>query len=297
MNTLCVAPSSDDADYALTPTSIANPVVSKGRNGKPVTNSRDVATFFGKNHADVLRDIDNLRHQIPDRGVSNFAETPYVHPQNGQTYRAFDMTRDGFTLLAMGFTGDKALQFKLAYIAEFNAMEEDLSTAVLTLPDFTNPAIAARAWADEHEQKQVAQQRVLLLSNQVSSLEHDNAILEPKAEAYDDFLDSDTNHTLRDVSKMVGLRQKDLTDSLIEKGCLYRHGKQRRPTSSFAAKGYATIVPVTGDGWCNYQLRFTAEGVAWIVKTFKDKPIRHPEFGDSQKTTEAPFTTNGGLTH
>jgi phage regulator Rha-like protein len=41
--------------------------------------------------------------------VRNFAETPYIHPQNGQTYRLFAMPRDGFTLLAMGFTGKNGI--------------------------------------------------------------------------------------------------------------------------------------------------------------------------------------------
>lgn len=72
--------------------------------------SKDVADFFGKRHDHVVRDIDVL----VGLGVPNFGETSYVHPQNRQTYRQFEMTRDGFTLLAMGFTGKKALQFKLA---------------------------------------------------------------------------------------------------------------------------------------------------------------------------------------
>lgn len=72
--------------------------------------SRDVADYFGKARADVMRAIDNLIQQ----GVCNFAETPWMQPQNGQTYRSFDMDRDGFALLAMGFTGTEALKFKLA---------------------------------------------------------------------------------------------------------------------------------------------------------------------------------------
>lgn len=53
-----------------------------------------------------------------------FMETTYIHPQNGQEYPMFVMNRDGFTLLAMGFTRDRALQFKLDYIAAFNRMEQ-----------------------------------------------------------------------------------------------------------------------------------------------------------------------------
>ncbi|MDL5038970.1 Rha family transcriptional regulator [Comamonas resistens] len=77
-------------------------------------------------HANVLRDIRNLLPQLPDGGVLNFEEPPLTDEQNGQTYPAYRLTRDGFTLLAMGFTGKKALAFKLAYIDAFNRMEAAL---------------------------------------------------------------------------------------------------------------------------------------------------------------------------
>lgn len=83
-----------------------NPIVTI-KNNTVVANSRDVAAFFGKNHNEVVRRIGELR----EMGISDFAETFSTNPQNKQTYRAFDMTRDGFTLLAMGFTGKKALAF------------------------------------------------------------------------------------------------------------------------------------------------------------------------------------------
>lgn len=91
-----------------------------------ITSSSHVAEYFGKEHKNVLRDIDNLIAM----GVLNFEQTSYTHPQNNQTYRAFNMTRDAFTLLAMGFTGKKAIGFKLKYIQQFNVMEELLKAPV-----------------------------------------------------------------------------------------------------------------------------------------------------------------------
>lgn len=95
--------------------------------GIPTTTSVDVARHFGKVHRDVVRAIENLLPQLPEGGVRNFAQTPYTDPQNGQQYPAYRLTRDGFTLLAMGFTGKKALAFKLAYIDAFNRMEAELA--------------------------------------------------------------------------------------------------------------------------------------------------------------------------
>jgi Rha family phage regulatory protein len=94
--------------------------------GKPTTLSTDLARYFGKLHANVLRDIRNLLPQLTTGGVLNFEETHVTDEQNGQRYPAYRLTRDGFTLLAMGFTGKKALAFKLAYIDAFNRMEAEL---------------------------------------------------------------------------------------------------------------------------------------------------------------------------
>lgn len=99
------------------------------KNGQVFANSRDVAEFFGKAHRSVLMAVDDLMKSMPIEGLHNFMQTPYTNAQNGQTYRAFDMTRDGFTLLAMGFTGRQAAHFKEAYIQRFNEMEEELRSA------------------------------------------------------------------------------------------------------------------------------------------------------------------------
>jgi Rha family phage regulatory protein len=85
-----------------------------------------VAEYFHKDHRKVLRSIDNLLGGLPKNGHTLFKETSYIEEQNGQTYRKYIMTRDGFSLLAMGFTGKKALQWKLRYIEEFNKMEKAL---------------------------------------------------------------------------------------------------------------------------------------------------------------------------
>lgn len=97
--------------------------------GTPTTTSSDVARHFGKRHDDVLKAVRNLTAQLPLEHLRNFAEviTEYENGKGGkQAAPAYRITRDGFTLLAMGFTGKKALTFKLAYIEAFNRMEREL---------------------------------------------------------------------------------------------------------------------------------------------------------------------------
>lgn len=86
--------------------------------------SLDVAETFGKEHRHVLRDIRELGCSDGFR-QSNFGQSCYENSQ-GKEQPMFIMTRDGFTLLAMGYTGDLAMKFKEAYIKQFNAMEAAL---------------------------------------------------------------------------------------------------------------------------------------------------------------------------
>lgn len=89
-----------------------------------VVTSLDVAETFEKEHARVLRDIRELECSNEFR-LGNFAESYYTNSQN-KKQPMYYITRDGFTLLAMGYTGEKAMQFKEAYIRQFNAMEKAL---------------------------------------------------------------------------------------------------------------------------------------------------------------------------
>ena len=107
-------------------------LVFKSNEGVAVTTSLKVAETFGKSHDNVLRDIRKALSGgvLKNEETPMFEESTYINEQNGQEYPMFIMNRDGFTLLAMGFTGKKAMQFKIEYIAAFNAMEKTLKEQV-----------------------------------------------------------------------------------------------------------------------------------------------------------------------
>ena len=89
-----------------------------------VVTSIDIAGTFGKRNDHVLRDIKELDCSDKFR-LSNFGESSYINSQN-KKQPMYYITRDGFTLLVMGYTGEKAMKFKEAYIRQFNAMERAL---------------------------------------------------------------------------------------------------------------------------------------------------------------------------
>lgn len=87
-----------------------------------IVTSLDIAETFGKEHKRVLQDIRELECS-EDFRQHNFVQSSYVNSQN-KKQPMYYVTRDGFTLLAMGYTGEKAMKFKEGYIRQFNAMEK-----------------------------------------------------------------------------------------------------------------------------------------------------------------------------
>lgn len=98
-------------------------------NNQPMTNSLKIAEVFSKRHDAVLRDIKKLKCS-QEFNLHNFVEVNYAHT-NGATYPMYNITKDGFVFLVMGYTGEKACQFKELYIKTFNKMEQDLKTPAI----------------------------------------------------------------------------------------------------------------------------------------------------------------------
>ena len=110
-------------------------------------NSLIVAKMFGKNHRDVLRAIKNIDCS-DEFAQRNFALSKYKD-STGRKLPCVMMTRDGFTFLAMGFTGKKAAQFKEAYIKRFNEMEKLIFNVVTVRKDYPLLTEAVKMAHDE----------------------------------------------------------------------------------------------------------------------------------------------------
>ena len=104
-----------------------NDLVFKGQNDQVVTTSLKVAEVFEKEHKHVLDAVRKLFTAENSAVKQMFQESTYLNERN-QSQPMFVMNRDGFTLLAMSFNGKKALEFKIAYIDAFNAMEAELKS-------------------------------------------------------------------------------------------------------------------------------------------------------------------------
>ena len=97
-------------------------IVGKRYEEKLITTSLKVAEVFEKEHKNVLQSIENL---VADNSAAKFFRLT-TYKNRGKEYPMYEMDRDGFSLLVMGFTGEKALQWKIKYIEAFNQIESEL---------------------------------------------------------------------------------------------------------------------------------------------------------------------------
>jgi len=231
------------------------------RDGRPVTTSREVARLFGKNHQHVLRDIDALISAEPElEGPSNFGQTPYVEPSNGQTYRQYEMTRDGFVLLAMGFTGAKALKFKIGYIAAFNAMEERIRQQASDPIRALNDPAAMRGL-------------LLTYSEKVLTLQAINEELAPKAIALDRLSTAEGSMCITDAAKTLQVQPKALFQFLrshrwvyTRAGCNETIAYQDKLVSALLEHKTTTVTRSDGSEKVTTQVRVTPKGLTRLAK-------------------------------
>ena len=119
------------------------------KDGTAFCDSLQVAETFGKEHKNVLRDIEKITE--PTSGLSekfrrlNFELSSYKNTQNKKQPK-YLLTKDGFTILTFGYSGKKAMVFKEAFINRFNQMEQFIKSFLATrleFPDFTNAIVDA----------------------------------------------------------------------------------------------------------------------------------------------------------
>lgn len=179
-----------------------NNIILSTQNGEPVASSRQIAESFEKNHRDVLRAVDNLKEDVRNFAQMFFETT--VPDSYGREQRAYLMNRDGFTLLAMGFTGKAALEWKLKYIAAFNEMEKKLTEQ----PQLTRSQLLATALIAAHEELEEKEKRI--------------AELTPDAEFARAVCIADNCRTATSIAKDYGLTAEKLNKLLYSQRVQYK---------------------------------------------------------------------------
>lgn len=229
--------------------SIINTVEINNENGVLTVSSLQIAENFEKEHRNVVQSIENLTAE--NSAVKNlFIESTYIN-ERGRSYKSYDITRDGFSLLVMGFTGKKALEWKLKYIEAFNLMEKKIKELAIQQDSYMieNPAERARRWAEEYEEKMRLQ----------ATVEEQK----PKVAIADTRLEKKGCYSLTDVTKSLHLKRGQITRWARKQG--YLHKK----LSEVNKKGESFFKVYSSDGIHN-QIGVTDSGLSCINRNLAE---------------------------
>ena len=238
-------------------------LVFQSSNGNDVTTSLLVARVFGKEHKHVLRDIDELSCS-DDFRASNFGLSFIIRnlPNGGsKKERYYEMTKDGFSFLVMGYTGAKAGEFKERFINEFNRRE-----ALLKDDDY----ILMRS-------QQILQKRIEIAEEKIKQLEDKTAKQEPYVSFAKTAFKADGKVDIGQAAKILGLPfgRNTLFKKLKEKGVFF---KRNEPKQKYVDAGYFELTQLPPIHRNNHpdlivmKVICTQKGLAYINHLFGGNP-------------------------
>ncbi len=201
--------------------------------------SRELAELIGTSHGEVKRLIGSL--ETAQRLTQPLRAVNYQH--QGETRQEYLLNkRDSLMVIAR-------LSPTFTSVALDRWHEREL---LHDLPDFTNPAVAARAWAQEYERRQALEKRLDLLA--------------PKADFFDRYVQVDGAMGFRQVCKLLKVKEADFRQFLLERQIMYRLAGILTPHQQHLDAGRFELHMGTGANRHAFsQARFTAKGVKWVA--------------------------------
>lgn len=262
-----------------------NEIVYRGKSNQPLTNSKLVAEVFEKPHDNVLKAIRKMLQGgiVKNDETPMFEETTYVNEQNKQSYPMFVMNQDGFTLLAMGFNGKKAMEFKLKYIEAFNAMKRQIEQSKPSVPQNYLEALKSLVKTEEEKQQlalenRKQQQEILTISKENTEL--GNKIIEmlPKVSYYEQILQSDATMTITQIAQDYGMSAIKLNLLLSDMRIQHKVRGQWILYGQFLHGGYVhnraiDIIRSDGRHDVKYNTEWTTKGRIFLYEALKAKGI------------------------
>jgi phage antirepressor YoqD-like protein/predicted transcriptional regulator len=204
--------------------------------------SREIAEVVGSRHDKVKQSIERLA----DRGVIQLPPVGEVKNRQGQTVFEYLVSkRDSYVVVAQ-----LSPEFTAKLVDRWQELE---SSNIATLPDFTNPAIAARAWADEVEQKQAA---LLQLES-----------AKPAVEFVERYVSADSGSKgFRQVAKLLSANERELRQFLSDEKIMYRLAGEWMPYGNHIEAGrFEVKTGVAENEHAFNAAKFTAKGISWIA--------------------------------
>jgi phage antirepressor YoqD-like protein len=207
--------------------------------------SREIADLTGKQHQHVMRDT---KRMLGDLGfdASTFGRI-YLDSVNRQKTE-YVLGQDLVITLLAGYSAP--LRFRV--VTRLQELE-NVSRQAVTLPDFSNPAVSARAWAEQFELQQAAQQALALAA--------------PKVAFVDQYIEASGSMGFRQVAKLLNANERQFRQMLLDKGAMYYLGGVLTPYSQHQDAARFEVKTGTSEtsGHAFSQARFTTKGVQWVA--------------------------------
>lgn len=220
--------------------------------------SREIAELTGKRHNHILRDIENMLKAL------NLEQSPFLgfvnDGPNGRPLKVYNLPKEETLILVSGYN----VKMRAAIIRRWQELEAQVAKPLL--PDFTDPVAAARAWADEVEQKLLAQQR------EKEALEYVD-----RQARYIDNLENQLRDglTLPEFAKRLnGVNVQRVSEWAIAKGWVRRHGKLLVTSSQGRSGGYVYdkdgtyVNPKTGEEMYTSKVQLTNAGARKMYREY-----------------------------
>lgn len=244
-----------------------NEIAINTTNGNYTVSSLQIAESFEKQHKNVIRDIEKIIAEcVENRSAQNCADlfiaSTYADSY-GRTQKCYEVTRDGFALLAMGFTGKTALEWKLKYIAAFNKMEQHIKAQQTQLNALEVQAKADRAaamkmnaenrrlkmilnnppWQKEHKEKDFSLTAVLQKAEELLDEDTENYRLAPEERL---FTAAEIGRALRASAMDVGKKANQLGMKTEEYGKFELDGNKEHRVFRYNIKGFCELAKAFG---------------------------------------------------
>jgi phage antirepressor YoqD-like protein len=229
-----------------TPASVATQFGNGENVSRTTMSSREIAELTGKRHPDVKRDIQAMASELGE-DVSDFARIYLDSMNREQTEYLLD--KELTETLLTGYSA----KMRRAVVRRWTELEELVRPKVLaTLPDFSNPAAAARAWAEQFELQQAANQALIEAAPKIAFVER--------------YVESTGLKGFRQVAKLLKANESRFREFLLDKKIMYRMGGEWQAYQPHIDAGRFEVKAGTSDSGHAYnQSKFTPKGVNWIA--------------------------------
>ena len=244
-------------------------IILKEENGQVLASSREVAEKFGKRHTHVLDSIKGFEAELSTAEFSALFITNTYVASNGKKKTEYLMNRDGFSLLCMGFTGKKALEWKLKYINAFNQMEEKLKSSTQLTEEEKYKLMLFSKDASE-----VAYAHNKLVEIATAPLVAEIKEQKPKVEYHDDVLNKEGLITTTVIAKDLGFKSATKLNKIMNMNKIIFKNQ------SGTWCPYADYEWLISDGYADYQsytqehsspcLKWTEKGRKWIIENYNN---------------------------